>query len=188
MIFLTLQLFKHYIYNFMSKKVLAFGASNSKNSINKQLANYAASLIPNASISVINLNDFEMPLFGVDLEKEKGIPQKATDFQNLLQDADLIIISLAEHNGSYTVAFKNIMDWKSRLEGKIWENKQMLLLSTSPGARGGASVMQTALASFPFQGADVIGSFSLPQFYEHFKEGKIVSDEFNTALKDVLGV
>ena len=40
-------------------KVLAFGASSSKKSINKRFAIYAANCIPNAEINVIDLNDFE---------------------------------------------------------------------------------------------------------------------------------
>ncbi|TVP44062.1 MAG: NADPH-dependent FMN reductase, partial [Halomonas sp.] len=50
-------------------KVLAFGASNSKSSINKKLAFYAAQQINDADISLIDLNDFEMPIFSEDREK-----------------------------------------------------------------------------------------------------------------------
>ena len=46
-------------------KIIAFGGSPSKNSINKKLATYAASLFENAEVEVLTLNDFEMPLFTV---------------------------------------------------------------------------------------------------------------------------
>jgi chromate reductase len=57
-----------------------------------------------------------------------------------------------------------------------------LLLATSPGARGGSSVLDIATKRFPFQGGDVKGSFSLPSFYDNFKEGKISNEEINSHL------
>ena len=44
-------------------KVLAFAASNSKQSINRQLVRYASSLLQNAQVEFIDINDFEMPLY-----------------------------------------------------------------------------------------------------------------------------
>ena len=78
-------------------KILAFGASNSKNSINKKLAAYAASFFENADIILIDLNDFEMPIFSVDREAQSGHPETVKEFVRILGEADLIIISLAEH-------------------------------------------------------------------------------------------
>lgn len=168
-------------------KVLAFSGSSSKESINKKFVTYAASLINEAEIEILDLNDFEMTLYSIDKEKQDGVPDKVIIFQEKLKSADLILISLAEHNGSYSAAFKNIMDWKSRLEGKIWENKRMVLLSTSPGARGGASVLNTAVNSFPFQGAEIVGHFSLPSFNDNFKEGKILNERLNNDLLTIIG-
>ena len=44
------------------KKIIAFGASSSKASINKQVAAYAANQLKNAMVEVLDLNDFEMPI------------------------------------------------------------------------------------------------------------------------------
>jgi hypothetical protein len=55
-------------------------------------------------------------------------------------------------------------------------------MATSPGARGGSSVLDIAKNRFPFQGGDVKGSFSLPSFHENFKEGKIINEELNADL------
>lgn len=52
--------------------VIAFAASSSKKSINKQLVTYAASLLETARVEVLDLNDFELPLFSVDKEQELG--------------------------------------------------------------------------------------------------------------------
>lgn len=159
------------------KKIIAFGASSSKNSINKQLANYVANQFQNANVDLLDLNDYEMPLYSVDKEKNQGIPELAKTFFAKLGNADLILISFAEHNGAYSTAFKNIFDWISRIDGNTFQGKQMLLLATSPGPRGGSTVLEIAKNRFPFQGGIVKGSFSLPSFYENFDAEKGITNE-----------
>ena len=80
-------------------------------------------------------------------------------------------------SAAYSAAFKNIMDWISRLEKGIWSNKPMLLMATSPGGRGGKSVLEIAENSFPRRGANVIASFSLPSFNDNFDEDRGITDE-----------
>jgi NAD(P)H-dependent FMN reductase len=152
------------------KTILAFGASNSKNSINKKLAEYAASRFENARTIILDLNDFEMPIYSIDREKENGFPEKAIQFKAYLKDADVIVISFAEHNGAYTAAFKNIFDWISRIEKNVWYDKPMLLLSTSPGARGASIVLELAFNKFKRMNSNLIAAFSLPNFKENFSE------------------
>ncbi len=161
----------------MAKKIIAFGASSSKNSINKQLATYTASQFDNATVEILDLNDYEMPIFSLDKESENGIPELAQNFYNKLGSADLIIISFAEHNGAYSTSFKNIFDWTSRINAKTFQEKQTLIMATSPGPRGGSSVLEIAKSRFPFQGADVKGSFSLPSFGENFHNEKGITNE-----------
>ena len=126
------------------KKIVAFGASSSLNSINKDLATYTASLVPDSASIVVNLIDFEMPIYSIDKEKENGIPDLAYKFKDILKNADGIVISFAEHNGVYTAAFKNIFDWISRIEKVVWYNKPMFLLATSNGDRGAITVLEIA--------------------------------------------
>jgi NAD(P)H-dependent FMN reductase len=165
------------------KKIIAFGGSTSQSSINKQLATYAAHLFTNATIEVLDLNDYPLPVFSVDLEKE-GMPQAAQDFYAKIGTADLLVVSLAEHNGAYSAAFKNLLDWTSRINGKNFQDKPMLLMATSPGGRGGSSVLDIAKNRFPFQGAQVKGTFSLPSFYENFDVNNgIIQPELKAQLE-----
>ncbi|MGL2966642.1 NADPH-dependent FMN reductase [Flavobacterium sp. XGLA_31] len=169
------------------KKLLAFGASNSSDSINKQLATYASKLFKEVDVDLLDLNDYEMPIYSKDRERKNGIPQLAHDFYQKIGDADFILISFAENNGSYTTAYKNILDWMSRINGKTFQEKPMLLLATSPGARGGSTVLDTAVKRMPFQGGIVKGSFSLPSFNENFEKGKgITNPELNQQLLDLI--
>ena len=82
------------------KKIIAFGASSSIHSINKKFATYAAYCVPNAQVTILDLNDYEMPIFSVDRQNNDGIPQPAHDFKDLIMSSDGIIISFAEHNRS----------------------------------------------------------------------------------------
>jgi len=153
-------------------KLLAFAASSSKKSINKQLVTYAASLVVGAEVEILDLNDYELPLFSVDREAELGKPALALAFLEKIAGSDALLISFAEHNGAYSAAYKNLFDWCSRANPKVFQGKVMVLLSTSPGGRGGASVLAAATTSAPFFGGQLKASLSVPKFYENFDVGK----------------
>lgn len=157
-------------------KIVAFGASNSKHSINQQLAIFAARQIANAEVNILDLNDFEMPIYSIDREKETGFPAEALQFKTHLRESDGIIISFAEHNGAYTAAFKNILDWISRIEKDVWASKPMLLMATSPGARGGRTVLDIALNKFKFMNSNILLDFSLPFFGNNFNKEEGILD------------
>ena len=165
-------------------KLLAFAASSSSKSINKQLATYAASLVLGASVEILDINDYEMPLFSQDREDELGQPDAAKAFFAKLGQADAIIISFAEHNGSYTAAYKNLFDWTSRIDMKLFQNKPMVLLATSPGPGGANTVLTAATGSAPYFAADVKASLSIPNFFDNFDSEKQVIT--NPALLDEL--
>ena len=165
------------------KQIVAFGASSSKKSINKDLASYAASVIEDANVLILDLNDFEMPIYSEDRHAEEGIPQKAHALKKIIKESKGLVISLAELNGTYTAAFKNIYDWISVIEKTVWCNKPILLMSTSDGARGGKSVLETALPRFSRQSSFAIPHFILPSFYENFSEELgITNQNLNTEL------
>lgn len=164
------------------KTIIAFAGSNSSTSINKQLATYAASLVNEAEVKVLDLKDYELPLYGIDYELVHGIPDDAKTFLDLIKLSDGIVLSLAEHNGAYATVFKNLFDWMSRIDGKLWSDKPMLLMATSPGGRGGATVLDIAKGRFPYMGGNIVGSFSLPSFNDNFSDGKITNEALNNLL------
>lgn len=166
------------------KKIIAFAGSNSKTSINRQLAEYTASLIEGVEVKVLDLNDYELPIYGIDLENEIGIPDNAHKFLEAIKSSNGIVLSLAEHNGAYATVFKNLFDWMSRIDGKLWSDIPMLLMATSPGARGGATVLEIAKGRFQFMGGNIISDFSFPSFGDNFSEGKVINHDLNTALKN----
>jgi chromate reductase len=168
-------------------KIIAFAGSNSRHSINRKLAAYAASLFHDAEAEVLDLNDFSMPLFSLDLEKEIETPEAVSRFLAKIASADFLVISLAENNSSFNAGFKNLFDWNSRINPKQLQSKPVLLMATSPGRRGGASVLESGKTIFPFHGAVIKGTFSLPLFHENFVEGQgIINPELDQKLKEVV--
>jgi len=166
-------------------RILAFAASNSSVSINQQLSEYAASLAKGVDVETLNIHDYEMPIYRHDREAKGGIPQQAHDFLARIGGADALIVSFAEHNGTYTAAFKNVFDWCSRVGREVWQDKPMLLLATSPGGRGGKGVLEFAMNSAPRFGANVVGHLSVPSFGENFDTGtgKLINKELDKELR-----
>ena len=168
--------------------IVAFAASNSTQSINKKLVTYAASLIPQHQVEILDLNDYELPLFSVDREEELGQPDLAKQFLGKLDACDAIIVSFAEHNGSYSAAYKNLFDWCSRINSKVFQGKDMIVLSTSPGPGGGRNVLAAALNSIPHFNGNVLASLSVPSFYDHFdiENNRLSDEDLNTQLVEAL--
>jgi chromate reductase len=174
-------------------KILALAASNSRNSINKQLIAHAArllegGLISEAEVEVIDINDYEMPLYGLDLQGEIGIPDLAKQFFTKIGAADALLISFAEHNGSQTVAYKNLYDWASRIDAKVYQGKPAVFLATSPGPRGGAGALASAVTTAPFFGCELRGHLSVPSFYDNFdpEAGIITNADLQSEFESTL--
>lgn len=163
-------------------RIITIAGSNSQKSINKSLISYTINLLDQADIIDVDLNDYKWPIFGIDYEEENGIPISVKELDTLFDSADGFIISLAEHNGAYSTAFKNFIDWLSRVNQNVWKEKPMLLMATSPGNRGGMTVLQTASSYFPFMGSIITDTFSLPRFFDNFSDGEIIDSRYKEDL------
>lgn len=159
-------------------KILAFAGSISSDSLNQKLVTYATTFFPNEEIEILDMNDYQMPMFSSDKEKEIGIHPIAQKLADKIDASNAIFMSLAEYNSSYTGAFKNTFDWLSRVKNrKHFGEKEMFLLSTAPGAGGGKNVTEAFLKRAPFSGANIITNFILPSFNNNFDAQKGIIDE-----------
>jgi NAD(P)H-dependent FMN reductase len=177
----------------ITMKLLTFAATNSIDSLNKQLVAYASrllegGLVDDVEIETIDLNDFEMPIYSIDRQNDGGIPAAAQDFFAKIGAADAILISFAEHNGFYTSAYKNIFDWVSRVDMRVYQDKPTVMFSTSIGPGGGGNVLKTAAASAQFFGNDVLATLSVPSFHDNFDTttGALSNDELDAQFKAAL--
>lgn len=169
-------------------KIIAFGASPSKKSINKRLATYASSLFENAEVEVLDLNVYQMPIFSVDVEEYIGKHPLAQMFLDKIASADILVVSLAENNSNYSAAFKNVFDWCTRIQKRVFQDKPMLLMATSTGANGAVIVLGIAKNAFPFYGGNVKATFSLPSFDANFdsEKGEISNLELRKELQKLI--
>jgi len=173
------------------KNILAFAGSNSSTSINFKFVSYVSSLIDDHQVELINLKDFDIPMYSADAEENHGIPESITKINEHIQNADALLISVNEHNGGLSAFFKNCMDWLSRNDRDFLKDKKLCILSTSPG-RGGAQMANDYVVEIlPRFGAEIVSNFSLASFGHHFSEDKGITDDtqqkdFKVALNQFL--
>ncbi|TNF96055.1 MAG: NADPH-dependent oxidoreductase [Gammaproteobacteria bacterium] len=125
--------------------ILAFAGSSRKESYNKKLVRIAAAGASEdgASVTLIDLADYPMPIFNQDLERDQGMPENARAFKNLLIDHDAFLIASPEYNSAFSPLLKNAIDWASRAEIEdeppllAYRGKYAAIMAASPGALGG---------------------------------------------------
>lgn len=170
------------------KNILAFAGSNSSSSINQKLTEFVASQLKEHQARVLSLIHYAVPIYSEDIENKDGVPGMILALHKEISEADALIIAVNEHNGGWSAFFKNIIDWLSRLDRNFLENKKILLISTSPGQRGGRSALEFGKNILPRFGGKVIENFSFPSFYANFsaEENTVVDEMLLMGLQEVL--
>lgn len=169
------------------RRIVLIAGTNSSSSINRTLLQYAASKLKSVSLFELLMSDYELPLYGIDYEKQRGIPSLAHKFKKEIRSCDGILIALAEHNGAYTVAFKNILDWVSRIEPDVWLKKPMLVMATSPGQRGAKGVLEMFYSRYSLGNENLLGKFSLPTFSTNFEmDQNLLKEPYESELNSLI--
>ena len=124
-------------------KILAFAGSTRNGSLNKKLIAAAAGFAEEAGaeVTVVDLRDFDLPLFDEDLEAE-GTPEGAVRLKQLFLEHNGLLIASPEYNSSLSAVLKNAIDWVSRsAPGEPMKaaflGKVAAIVSASPGGLGG---------------------------------------------------
>ncbi len=128
----------------MTIELLAFAGSTRTGSLNKLLVQNAAKTArqQGATVNVIDLRDYPMPLFDGDLEKDRGLPDNAIALTRLMTNHHGFIVGCPEYNSAITAVLKNAIDWVSRPQPNVpslaaFSGKTAALLAASPGSLGG---------------------------------------------------
>ncbi len=119
-------------------KLLIFAASHRPESVNRKLAKLAAAHVvaQNIDVDFAEYSEFDMPIYNDEIARS-GVPDIAQSFAHRASKADGIVICSPEYNWSYPGSLKNIIDWTSRLKPNRLAGKTALLMSATPGSRGG---------------------------------------------------
>jgi chromate reductase len=175
-------------------KILAFAGSGRKNSVNKKVVAVAAKGAEEAGavVTIVNLEDYDLPIFNEDLEAEQGMPVAAQAFKELLINHDGFLISSPEYNSSYSSLFKNAIDWASRKSSDeapmaAYRGKVAAIMAASPGALGGIRVLVTLRMLL-----ENIGTMVLPSqkavggaFNLFDEQGNVTDEKTEKALKSL---
>lgn len=129
-------------------KILAFAGSTRHDSWNRKLIQHATASATNAgaSVTLIDLAEYPLPLYDGDLEAATGVPDNALKLKTLFKSHDALLIAAPEYNSSVTPLLKNTLDWISReWQGESglvpYQHKVAAILAASPGQLGGMRML-----------------------------------------------
>ncbi|NLC48666.1 MAG: NAD(P)H-dependent oxidoreductase [Tenericutes bacterium] len=111
------------------KKIVAVSGSLRTDSYNTNLLNKLSNIFKD-EVEYEILDISSVPLFNEDIENDKN--KYIDSLKNKIKNSDFVIISTPEYNYSVSGVLKNALDWFSRGENPVFENKDVGILSASP--------------------------------------------------------
>jgi len=126
-------------------KILALSGSTRAESFNRRLLDIAVAGArqAGAEVTIVDLSEYDMPLYNQDLEHSEGLPDAAVELKKLMVEHHGLLIASPEYNGFPTPLLKNTFDWLSRKQTEheppmfAFQNKIAAVVAASPGAGGG---------------------------------------------------
>jgi NAD(P)H-dependent FMN reductase len=168
-------------------RLLVFGASLRRGSLNDRLASLAAAVVEEKGgvADRAQMADFDCPSYDQDVEREEGIPPGAARFRERLLAADGFVVASPEYNASMPGVLKNVIDWVSRFRPQPFNKKQGLLMSASPSMSGGNRGLWALRVPLEHLGARLYPDmFSLAQAHEAFDaRGRIANATLQQRLE-----
>lgn len=159
-------------------RILAFAGSARRESLNRKLLGAAvdATRAAGGDVTLLDLNDFSLPLYHGDLEDAQGLPPAAVKLIELVNAHAGLLIASPEYNSFMTPLLKNTIDWISRADDNPFTGKVAAVVSASPGALGGARSMAHVRHLLLHLGCHVVpAQCLLPQADKAFDaEGRLI--------------
>jgi chromate reductase len=123
---------------------LAFSGSTRADSFNHKVAATLVAQINKLGHDgqLVNLNNYDMPIYNGDLEAASGLPASVTALKQKMSEANGLIITCPEYNGFMPPVLINAIDWCTRsAEASVdlgcFINKPVFIAAASPGPGGG---------------------------------------------------
>ena len=179
-------------------RILAFGGSLRRDSLNQKLAAIAAegAREAGAEVTLIELRDFPMPLFDQDLEAEIGKPEHAKRLKELFLSHQGLLIASPEYNSGYSAALKNAIDWVSRVDSpqeppiSALTGKSAVIMAASPGGLGGLRGLVSLRMLLGNLGITLLpDQIAIPSAFQAFgPDGHLVDSKQEDKVKALGGV
>jgi len=160
-------------------RILAFSGSARRESLNRKFLAVAVQATRDAGgeVTLLDLNDYVLPLYHGDLEDAEGMPANATKLIDLITRHDALLIASPEYNSMITPLLKNTIDWCTRGDDNPFTGKVAAVVSASPGAYGGVRSLQLAQQLLLKLGCHVVpGQATLPHADQAFDDHGALKD------------
>lgn len=181
----------------MSRKVLVFSASTRQGSFNARLAALVAGKLQaaGASPTLVDLADYDMPVYNGDIEEKSGVPAAAQKLHALFAAHDGVFIASPEYNAGLTPLLVNVLAWVSRVRDNggmaaAFGKAVFALGSASPGGYGGYRGLMMLRQSLELQlGARVLpGMVAVGAAHEAFDDaGNLKSEQTGKFVDKLVG-
>lgn len=166
-------------------RILAFAGSTRHDSLNRRLIGVATSIAraSGAEVTLLDLNDYPLPLYDGDLEAKAGLPEAALRLKTVFKSHDALMIASPEYNSSVPPLLKNTLDWVSREwlgeSGLLpYQHKLAAIMAASPGALGGMRMLPHLRQILNTLGVMVLpGQFSLAHADQAFDQAGLKSPQ-----------
>ncbi len=177
-------------------KILALAGSYRKNSYNRRVLHIAADGAREAGgdVTLLDLNDYPMPIFNADEVERNGFDAAALRFQDVLNEHAAFLIASPEYNGSLPGGFKNAIDWASRANDKykmyeVFKGKSAAIMTASPGQFGGLRCLGDLRGVLTIMGINVLpNEIAVPFVSQKFDDDGIeMTDEKMRHILEKLG-
>jgi NAD(P)H-dependent FMN reductase len=169
-----------------SARILAFSGSARRESLNRKFLAVAVQAVRDAGgeVTLIDLNDYALPLYHGDLEDAAGLPANAAKLIGLIAQHAALLVASPEYNSMFTPLLKNTIDWCTRADENPFTSKVAAVIAASPGALGGIRSLQLAQQLLLKLGCHIVpGQTTLPHAGEAFDAAGGLKDP--RALKSV---
>ncbi|MGI9586174.1 MAG: NADPH-dependent FMN reductase [Acidimicrobiia bacterium] len=141
-------------------KIVILAGSVRAGSLNAALADRVAEAARDQRFSVhlLDLADYQMPMYNGDDEATHGQPDGAVRLHDVVVTADILLIASPEFNGGPTPLLKNALDWVSRVSKRPLSGRRIGLMSAAPGRGSGSYGLMTTRRILEHMHADVAES------------------------------
>ncbi|BBB26875.1 NADPH-dependent FMN reductase [Amphritea japonica] len=176
-------------------KILALSGSTREESFNSRLLDIAVAgaRSAGAEVTVVDLKNYDLPLFNQDFEYHEGAPEAVIQLKDLMIEHQGLLIASPEYNGFPSPLLKNALDWVSRQQNDheppmfAYKGKIAAVMAASPGAGGGSrglTVLRILLQNLGVMALP--GQITLGRASQAFREdGRLHDDQLQRAAESL---
>lgn len=143
----------------MSKPIIGILSGSTRvRSMNRKLISAMAHVFDSAGAQaqIIDLNDYDMPIYNGDHEEAEGVPEATKKLIADLSACDGVFIATPEYNGCMPALLKNAIDWTTRVELGQFTGPIYGIGSATPGPLSGIMALRQLHFILTRLGAQVV--------------------------------